>query len=151
MVSYLDKYKLEFVMKKTAAFITSLILSTSSIAAEWVELFNEGEFKILLDVGSVKDVPNNPYNYKKAWLKNIVVNDTTKDGLTVNDFVMTLVYVDCESLKYGFKAAYAYKNLKQMSNETRAIPIMEDVIPETKASTIVDSVCYAYKKLNENQ
>ncbi|HDI2995381.1 hypothetical protein [Acinetobacter baumannii] len=138
-------------MKKTAAFITSLILSTSSIAAEWVELFNEGEFKILLDVGSVKDVPNNPYNYKKAWLKNIVVNDTTKDGLTVNDFVMTLVYVDCESLKYGFKAAYAYKNLKQMSNETRAIPIMEDVIPETKASTIVDSVCYAYKKLNENQ
>ncbi|EMI8966225.1 hypothetical protein LHU87_003812, partial [Acinetobacter baumannii] len=100
-------------MKKVAAFITALILSTSSIAAEWVELFNEGEFKILLDVGSVKDVPNNPYNYKQAWLKNIVVNDTTKDGLTVNDFVMTLVYVDCESLKYGFKAAYAYKNLKQ--------------------------------------
>lgn len=128
-------------MKKIAAFVTTLILSTSSIAAEWTELFTEGDYKILLDVKSVRYISNNPYNYKQAWLKNIVVNDTTKDSLSVNDYLKVLIYVDCESMRIGQKTIHAYKNGKLFKTENNNVPLMKDAIPDSRGYETVEAVC----------
>ena len=128
-------------MKKVAAFVTALVLSTSSIAAEWVELFTEGDYKILLDVTSVRNVPNNPYNYKQAWLKNIVVSDTTKDSLSVNDYLKVLIYIDCESMRIGHKSIYAYRNSKLFKTENNNVPVMKDAIPDSRGYETVEAVC----------
>lgn len=128
-------------MKKVTTFVAALILSSSAIAAEWTELFTEGDYKILLDVKSVRYIPNNPYNYKQAWLKNIVVNDTTKDSLSVNDYLKVLIYVDCESMRIGQKTIYAYKNGKLFKTENNNVPLMKDAIPDSRGYETVEAVC----------
>lgn len=122
---------------------------STSIAA-----FAESDWKVVgttkeniygIDLNSISMVNEYPYQKnKKAWIKNVIVNDLTKDGMTVGDYNMVLEWANCDNRTLGYKSNTAYKKdgtvISNLSNSKSYVQ-MNDVIPGTIGESIFETIC----------
>ena len=86
-----------------------------------------------------------PYqSNKKAWIKSVIVNDLTKDSMTVGDYNMVLQWANCNARTLGYKSNTAYRKngtvINNLSNSVSYVR-MSDVIPGSIGEAILDSIC----------
>lgn len=129
-------------------FIASMfsLISISSFAnSNWKVVGKTNEQIIGLDLNSISNVADFSYkNYKKVWVKNLIINDLTKDGMTIGDYTMILQWVSCGEKTIGYKSSTAYKKdgtvINNLSNSVSYVK-MADVIPGTIGELVVDATC----------
>lgn len=123
----------------------SIVSSVGFAASDWKVVATSNEHVYGVDLNSIAKVSEYPYQkYHKAWVKSVIVNDLTKDGMTVGDYNMILEWVDCSSRTLGNKSQISYKqNGTVIPNAGRSMGYvkMEDVIPGTIGESILDAIC----------
>lgn len=119
--------------------------SNLSFAADWKYINYSDEHVYGIDINSISQVNEYSYQkYKKAWIKNVIKNDLSKDGMTVGDYSMMLYWADCNTRTLGLKTSTSYKsNGKVIPNYSfsNSYVSMQDVIPETIGEGIIDAIC----------
>lgn len=123
-----------------------LIFGVSNVyAANWKYLGSTQEFKIELDTDSIKKVSGGYTSVgtgvTQFWIKRTVINDLTKDGLSVGDHTKTLFHVNCGSDTIGFKTEVKYKGDKVIDSYTQPYVTMEAIIPDSIGAEYAVAVC----------
>ena len=98
-----------------------------------------------IDINSISNGTEYPYqSNKKAWIKSVIVNDLTKDSMTVGDYNMVLQWANCNARTLGYKSNTAYRKngtvINNLSNSVSYVR-MSDVIPGSIGEAILDSIC----------
>lgn len=125
---------------------TLLSISLMSFAeSNWKIVGTTKENVYGIDLNSIANVSEYPYQKnKKAWIKNVIVNDLTKDGMSVGDYNMILEWVNCNDRTLGYKSNTAYKKdgtLIPGLSSSRSYVKMDDVIPGTIGESIFEMIC----------
>ena len=130
-------------------FLLVGITSLSFAASDWQFITNSDEKVYGVDINSVGQVSEFPYQkYKKAWIKSVIQSDLTKDGMTIGDYSMMLYWADCNAKTIGLKTITHYKNNGKVVSDkgfSNAYVQMKDVIPETIGEGILDGICGSTK------
>lgn len=131
--------------KKVVTFILLACISGLSYAeANWVHIGSSNEHIFAIDHNSISQVSQYPYtNYKKAWVKSVIYNDVTKDGMTVKDYSMVLYWANCQGQAIGTKSITDYKSNGSVYGRsyTPSYVDMKDVVPDSIGSSILDAIC----------
>lgn len=120
------------------------LAGTSQAETNWTAIGNTNEHVYALDVNSISQVTQYPYTkYKKAWLKRIIFNDLSKDGMTVNDYTMILYWADCGAQTLGIKSNTNYKSNGKVfdTSYNPSYVTMNDVVPESIGAGILEAIC----------
>jgi hypothetical protein len=132
-------------------FMSILFIFFSSVAyaERWFDLGSTDEVKMALDLETISF----QNGYVKAWEKNTIYNDITKDGLTVGDYTKILWKVDCTGKRLGVIRSLSYKKTHVVNGDTGsyAYPVMRDVIPETHGETLLTDACYAWELIKQQE
>lgn len=123
-----------------------MICGISSVqASEWEYLGETNEFRYEIDKQSIRKVATNystlQSNVKQFWVKKIVINDISKDGLGVGDHTKTLLHINCSADLLGFKTEIKYKGTMLIDSYTDPYVKMEPIIPDTIGSSFARSIC----------
>lgn len=114
-------------------------------APEWVIASKSNEYVTYLDINSISQVKEYSYTqFKKAWFKQVIYNDLSKDGMSVGDYTMTLDWLDCAGNSSGTKQSVSYKkNGEVIPNSSRSTSYvnMTEVIPGTVGESMLEAVC----------
>lgn len=116
----------------------------------WFYSTNSTEKNAYINYNHIKLMPNNKV---EAWVKYIIFNDLTKDGMTVGDYTMTLSMYDCTAETYKNISSIDYQKKTGKVLNTYKVPSYkseyESVIPDTVGETVLNDVCsFAYIKQN---
>ncbi|MDY6536599.1 hypothetical protein SKM62_06605 [Acinetobacter faecalis] len=127
-------------------FLAIMICGISSVqASEWEYLGETNEFRYEIDKQSIRKVATNystlQSNVKQFWVKKIVINDISKDGLGVGDHTKTLLHINCSADLLGFKTEIKYKGTMLIDSYTDPYVKMEPIIPDTIGSSFARSIC----------
>lgn len=110
----------------------------------WLETSVSGEFKGHVNYDYVK---TERYGITEAWVKRIVFNDISKDGLGLNDYTMELNHYNCNdrSRKSISYTDYSFKTGKVLNTVTNpnygVYSKFQAVIPETVGESELDAIC----------
>ena len=131
--------------KKVFLVMLALIGMDAYAAPEWVLASKSNENITYVDINSISQVREYAYtHYKKAWFKQVIYNDISKDGMTVGDYTMSLDWFDCSGDSSGTKQIVSYKKNGQIvpnSSRSRSYVNMTDVIPGTVGESMLQAVC----------
>ncbi|WP_180049118.1 surface-adhesin E family protein [Acinetobacter sp. YH12144] len=106
---------------------------------------SDREFFYEYNINSISQVAEYPYtSNKKVWVRKTVVNDISQDGLSVGDYTMQLMWINCSANTLGLKSIVGYKKTGKVIpnySNTNSYVQMQDAIPGTMGEAYVDSVC----------
>ncbi|WP_335954013.1 surface-adhesin E family protein [Acinetobacter higginsii] len=125
-------------------FILCLLIATSShsFADDWFQINETDESKFYINVPSISETNSYGKKVVKAWIKDVIYNDLTKDGLSVGDNTMSLFYSNCEDNTVGIKSITQYKNGKVFGSQiSNSYVNMKDVIPNSIGQSILTYSC----------
>lgn len=130
-------------MKKIVILGLFFFASLGANAEEnWINIGKTDESNFYINFKSIEEAYDYNNTYVKSWIKSVIYNDITKDGLSVGDITMTLYYSNCSKNQLGVKTLIAYKNNKPFGSQiNNTHPDMRDVIPETMGKLIFDYSC----------
>lgn len=118
---------------------------SNAYAANWKYLGSTQEFKIEIDADSIKKVPGGyaslGTSVTQFWIKRTVINDLTKDGLSLGDHTKTLFHVNCSTDMIGFKTEIKYKGDRVIDSYTQPYVTMEAIIPDSIGAEYALEVC----------
>jgi len=100
-----------------------------------------GEFESYVHYDYVKPLANGNV---EAWLKVVVINDLTKDGLSLGDYTMELVQYNCNNRTLKTISYTDYSNKTGKVINTYTFPSYKDfqaVIPETVGESRLEGAC----------
>ena len=130
-------------------FFTSL---GSNAQDNWINIGKTDESNYYINFKSIEDAYDYNNTYVKAWIKSVIYNDITKDGLSVGDNTMVLYYSNCSKNQLGVKTLISYKNNKPFGPQiNNTYPNMRDVIPETMGQLIFDYSCEGSKFIKDEK
>lgn len=111
--------------------------------AEWESVGTTNEHIYLIDPDKIRTASEYAgKSYLKVWVKNIIYNDITKDGLSVGDYKINLWHIDCNALTSGLKSYADYKkNGSLVDSQQVSYVKMEDVIPNSAGEAILEKAC----------
>lgn len=127
---------------KYAIFSSSLLIPALSYANDWIHLTSSNESHLYLNAPSVKEKKQYNQTLVQGWIKSVIFNDVTQDGLAVGDYYMTLYQVDCNEQKFGTITQTKYKKDKVFGQSYQPYSVnMQYAIPETIGESILESLC----------
>ncbi|MBJ8506551.1 hypothetical protein I6M96_16295 [Acinetobacter seifertii] len=139
-------------MKKLFIACAFLVIATHSLANDWYKINETDESKYYINLPSISET--NIYGRKvvKAWVKDLIYNDLTKDGLSVGDYTMSLFYSNCDDSTLGIKSLTQYKNGKVFGNQLNNSYVnMKDVIPNSIGESILNYSCEGMRLKNSSK
>lgn len=115
----------------------------------WMSVAESNEADFLVNYSYLTNKPNNQV---EGWTKVIIINDISKDGLSLNDFTMYLDLYNCNN-QTTKKLSYTDYNHKTgsviKSHKYPTYTDFEGLIPETIGVKLFKAVCsLAYVKSN---
>ena len=132
-------------MKNFISFLTFFILANNVYAANWSFLGETDEYRFELDLDSIKKIKRSEFGsyntVTQFWVKKTIINDLTKDGLSVGDHLLDLYHIDCNEDTLGVKSIVKYKNNKVVDSYTESTVKMYPIVPDTVGSSYLKSVC----------
>jgi hypothetical protein len=138
-------------LKKLALLTTTLISFNQAHATEWLEITQSDEKKYYISPEHTNPISRagTQATELEMWVKSVIYNDLTKDGMTINDYQMLLYKIDCRNREFGIKQGVNYNAKGKMldSNSTNTVT-MNRAIPETIGASIVSSGCTILDILN---
>ncbi|MBJ9481156.1 surface-adhesin E family protein [Acinetobacter baumannii] len=139
-------------MKKIFITCALLTVATNSIADDWFKINETDESKYYINIPSIAATNSYGKNVVKAWVKDLIYNDLTKDGLSVGDYSMILFYSNCNDNTVGIKSQTHYKNGKIFGTQLNNSYVnMRDVIPNTIGESILAYSCEGLRLKNEGK
>lgn len=127
--------------------LLNLLVFSTIGHAEWDEVGvdSDREFYYEYNIESLGQVKEYAYtSNKKVWIKSTVLNDISQDGLSLGDYKMQLLWINCENQTLGLKSVIAYKKSgKTIPNYSvnNSYVQMKDVIPGTMGEAFYDLTC----------
>ena len=92
-------------MKNFISVLTFFILANNVYAANWSFLGETDEYRFELDLDSIKKIKRSEFGsyntVTQFWVKKTIINDLTKDGLSVGDHLLDLYHIDCNEDTLG--------------------------------------------------
>ncbi|MFV5427565.1 surface-adhesin E family protein [Acinetobacter towneri] len=127
-------------------FLALILCSVCSVqASEWEYLGETNEFRYELDRQTIRKVATGystiGNNVTQFWVKKIVINDLSKDGLGIGDHTKTLLYINCNADLLGFKTEIKYKGTRVIDSYTEPYVKMEPIVPDTIGSSFSKAIC----------
>lgn len=115
-------------------------IKNESIKAGWLRVASSAEFETYVNYNYVE---TSSYDITKAWVKRVVSNDISKDGLALGDYVMVQTIYNCKDKTYKdlYYASYNHKN-GQVINSSTLYKSYESPVPESVGEAQLDSVCF---------
>ena len=141
-------------LKRLALLTTTLLTLSYSHATEWFELTQSDEKKYYASPEHLNPLSRSSGQATELemWVKAVIYNDLTKDGMTINDYQMTLYKIDCRNREFGIKQSISYNAKGKMLDSNSATSVtMNKTIPETIGSSIVANGCAALDIYNHPQ
>lgn len=139
-------------MKKIFIVCTLLLSTSNSFADDWFKINETDESRFYINIPSISETNYLGKNVVKAWIKDLIYNDLTKDGLSVGDYTMTLSYSNCDDKTVGIKSQTQYKAGKVFGNQiNNSYVTMKDVIPNTIGESILAYSCEGLRLKNSSQ
>lgn len=121
------------------------ILSTN-VNADWERVGSSDEYYYYVDTDKTRKASEYGKTYLKVWGKQIVYNDITKDGLSVDDYSISLWHINCNELTIGMKSYNEYKKSgKLLNSDHNSYVTMKDVIPNSIGESILEKSCKAFE------
>lgn len=130
-----------------------IFLSSAAFAnGEWVEAGQTDEAKYFINYQSIKEVSVYGVTMTQAWIKMVIYNDISKDGLSKGDYSMMLEQMDCSNETMGLKAITNYKKNGRVigNSNSRSYTPMNEVIPGSVGQDILKLSCIAIEYKNSN-
>ncbi|AYO54674.1 MULTISPECIES: surface-adhesin E family protein [Acinetobacter] len=122
----------------------SLLIPSLSSANDWVNIASSNESHLYLNMSSVKEKKQYNQTLVQGWIKSVIFNDLTQDGLSVGDYYMSLYQTDCNEQKFGLITQTRYKKEKVFGESYQPYSVnMQYAIPETIGAGIIESLCIA--------
>ncbi|MEG6547657.1 surface-adhesin E family protein [Acinetobacter bereziniae] len=110
----------------------------------WLSTTYSNEFETFTNAGYVKP---KGYGITEAWIKRVVINDITKDGLSLNDYTMYLNQYNCDekSFKSIMYTDYSYKTGKVLNSYSYPSysQNFKPVVPESIGASELEAICLA--------
>ena len=132
-------------MKRLLSLTALLLWVNNSYASDWMFVGDTDEQRIELDLESIKKIGSGNFTTDRSttqfWVKKTIINDLTKDGLSVGDYSLSLFNINCLNDTLGFKSAVRYKNNKIFDNYIDSYVKMQPIVPETIGSSYSKIVC----------
>ena len=129
---------------KYAIIGASLLISPFASAEDWYKISSSNESHLYLNLPSVKEKKQYSQTLVQGWIKSVIYNDLTQDGLAVGDHYMSLYQVDCNEQKFGLVTETKYKNNKVLGQSYQPYSVnMQYAIPDTIGEGIIESLCLA--------
>jgi hypothetical protein len=125
---------------KMMRFLTTVILlSITSItsAANWVYVTKSDTKVFFLDATSM----THEGGISKAWVKDVIYNDTVKDGRTVGDSAISYRFYNCAEKTVGYKSGVIYIGNKVSESETASYVQYRPIIPESLEEALYEAAC----------
>lgn len=114
----------------------------------WEKITESTEHKIYMNYNYVKP---DSYGQSEAWIKIVVYNDITKDGLGVGDYIMVLNKYNCsDSTSKNLSYTEYNKTGNVISSATSpSYQSYKQIIPETVGESQLKWACFfSYVKSN---
>lgn len=140
-------------MKKLIYSLALIVFCTKALAnSDWLEMGRTGEYNYFINVPSVKNINVYGKPMIQAWIKMVIYNDITKDGLTVGDYSLLLYQINCQDETIGLKSSTDYKNNGKTLGRSfdKTYVEMKDVIPNSIGQGILSYGCAAIDYKNSN-
>lgn len=133
------------VVVKYLVFLFFIFWGSCVFAANWQYLGETKEFSIQLDTDSIKKVNSSYGSYgtgiTQFWIKRTVINDLSKDGLGLGDYMMMLFHINCNQDTLGVKTAIKYKMGTVIDNYSQSLVVMEAIVPDSLGAEYSRAVC----------
>lgn len=107
----------------------------------WIKEFTGQEFDYYVHYDYVK---TQSYGLIEAWIKQVVVNDLTKDGLSLGDYSMLQYRFNCNDGTYKLASYTQYNNKTGKVINSYTYPsydTFKSVVPETVGEALLKSTC----------
>jgi hypothetical protein len=129
-------------MLKIICALLMIGVLTTQANAEWEQVGTTNENIYLIDPDKIRTASEYGKSYLKVWVKRVIYNDITKDGLSVGDYEIDLWHIDCNGLTSGLKSYAEYKKsgILIKSNQTTYVE-MNDVIPNSVGEAVLEKAC----------
>lgn len=129
-------------MLKIIFVLLMVSIYSAKVNAEWQNIGSTDEHIYFLDPDKIRKASGYGDSYLKVWVKQVIFNDITKDGLSVNDYSIVLWQVDCNGLTIGMKSYAEYKKDGRLVNSNQKSYVsMSDVIPNSIGEGILEKAC----------
>lgn len=132
-------------LKKSLIFIICFVSSMLTHADNWIDLTQSNEENFYFNLPSVHEVKEYNNTYVEAWIKAVIYNDLTKDGLSIGDYTMIRFRFDCNKQMMGLISRTKYKKSGDVfePSYTPTYIKLDHVIPDSIGSTLIFAACYA--------
>lgn len=140
-------------MKKFIITLTLVTQSSYVLASEdWFEMGRTDESSYSINIPSLSETTLYGNKVVKSWIKEVIVYDITKDGLSVNDHIMLMYYSNCKENTLGLKSQTMYRKSKVFGQPiNKSYVQMQDVIPGSIGQKILTYSCNGMEIKNSNQ
>lgn len=108
----------------------------------WLTVSLSREFETYINFNHVEPLPN---GLTQAWLKHVVVNDLSKDGLALGDYTMVLSQFNCKNKTEKSVSYTDYDAKTGLSKRSYTYPSyteMEPPVPDSVGESQLESVCF---------
>ena len=110
--------------------------------ADWEAVGSTNESIYMIDPNKIRTASEYGKSYLKVWVKQVIYNDITKDGLSVGDYEIDLQHIDCNGLTSGLKSYALYKKSGSLVDSYQSNHVeMSDVIPNSIGEMILEKAC----------
>lgn len=121
--------------------LLGLIIVVPGIAqADWVEVDRDDESVFYMDPARAV-FTNKSIGYAETWVKAVIHNDLTKDGLSVGDHRLTKFEFRCNGKELALAAVYEYKNGNVINSYIPSYKAFKPAIPDSRGEFFLDLVC----------
>jgi hypothetical protein len=131
--------------------LLSLIIAIPVVAqADWIKVADGSEYTYSLDPNRIVSTSDS-LKYAEAWVKMVIDNDLTKDGLSVGDYKLAKYKFKCDTTELGLVGIYLYKKSGQLFDSYKPSYVAyEPAIPDTHGERLLEVVCdYLYNNQAE--
>jgi len=108
----------------------------------WISVSRSREYETLINFNYVEALPN---GLTQAWLKHVVVNDISKDGLALGDHTMVLSQFNCKNKTEKSVSYTDYDAKTGQSKRSYTYPSyteMKPPVPDSVGESQLESVCF---------
>lgn len=119
-------------------------------ALGWTQVSISNEFKSYINYNYVNP---KPYGITEVWIKHVVINDISKDGLGLGDYTMVMNQYNCSDKTYKNISYTDYSSKTGNVIDSYTYPSystqFKSVIPDTVGESQLNAVClFSYMKSN---
>lgn len=123
-------------------FFALLISISVKANTDWFKMGKTDEAIYSINIRTISQESLYGKQLVKAWIKEEIYNDISKDGLTVGDSTVMHYHSDCTNNKIGLKSSTTYRKGKMLgSSLNNSYVSMKDVIPDSIGESILSYSC----------